>query len=96
MTTERRKPNPASPALTKPGIDGFPRTARDEAVLNGAVWHTFNDPDGKATLAWLKSITTDVVLDPSRTDAELRHQEGMRHLVKLIETRIQIAERTPS
>ncbi|WP_448191900.1 hypothetical protein [Azospirillum sp. sgz301742] len=75
------------------GLDGYLRAPQEEAELNSAVFHTFTTAPGEACLTWLRTVTVEAVLDPSRSDAELRHQEGMRHLVKLIEARLSATTR---
>ena len=53
---------------------------------------TFISPAGKAVLQYLRSITIESVAGPAISDAELRHREGMRFVVGLIETRIKGGE----
>ena len=62
-----------------------------EHRLNEAVSETFRTRAGQVTLAWLRTLAIETVVGPDRPDSELRHHEGMRHLVKLIETRIHFA-----
>ncbi len=49
---------------------------------------TFSNADGAAVLAHLRRITVERALHPNATDAELRHIEGQRALVHMIETLI--------
>jgi hypothetical protein len=44
-------------------------------------------------LKYLRSITIEAVTGPAASDAELRHLEGQRYLVGLIERRIKHAEK---
>lgn len=82
------RPTPQADRATVKGLDGYTRTPQREAEINSAVLHTFATAPGQECLRWLREITVETVLDPSQGDAVLRHQEGMRHLVKLIEARL--------
>ena len=53
----------------------------------------FSTPNGQAVRQYLKSITIDAVNGPNVTDAELRHLEGQRYIVGLIDRRIQHAHK---
>jgi hypothetical protein len=44
----------------------------------------FSDNDGEAVLAKLRAMTIDREVPPSVTDAELRHHEGARSVVRFI------------
>ncbi len=43
---------------------------------------------GRELLAYLRSITIELVGGPEITDAQLRHREGARYLVAVLETRM--------
>ena len=48
---------------------------------------------GQEFLKYLRSITIELVNGPAVSDGELRHVEGQRFLVGLIETRIKHAHK---
>lgn len=70
------------------GCDGWPRTPADEREINVTMAAVFAGEAGRKALAYLRSITIEAVAGPAVSDAELRHREGMRALVGIIETRI--------
>ena len=70
------------------GCDGWTRTVEQEADLNAVMAAAFGGEAGRTALAYLRSITIEVVGGPEITDAKLRHLEGMRALVAIIETRV--------
>lgn len=79
-------------ASTQPkllGPDGVVRRPEDEEKLNELAAATFRPKGAQAFLAYLRSITIEAVAGPNITDAELRHREGMRYLVGIIEQRVQ-------
>jgi hypothetical protein len=71
------------------GCDGHARTAAEERELDVTLAAVFAGAAGQKALAYLRSITIEAVCGPAVSDAELRHREGMRSLVGIIETRIQ-------
>lgn len=71
------------------GPDGITRRFEDEQKLNELAAATFRSKGGREFLAYLRSITIEAVAGPNITDAELRHREGMRYLVGIIEQRVQ-------
>lgn len=73
------------------GPDGFIRTIAQERRLNQLFEATFATPAGQEVLRHLRSITIEAVGGPNVTDAELRHREGQRFLVAIIEQRIKRA-----
>ena len=70
------------------GPDGIVRTPEEEGHLNELLAGVFSSGGGKDALAYLRSITIEAVGGPSITDSELRHREGMRYVVAIIEQRI--------
>lgn len=70
------------------GVDNFPRTKGDDEVISRNINSVFKTPNGSAVLKYLRSITIESVQGPNASDAELRHLEGQRYLVGLIERRI--------
>ena len=71
-------------ALPIPDMGAQGRPANDR--LAPAYAACFGTPEGQCVLAHLRSITRDRVLAPQASDAELRHVEGQRALVRHIET----------
>jgi hypothetical protein len=70
------------------GPDGIARDPRTEQQLNDTMLAVFGSPAGAEALAYLRSITIEMVGGPEITDAQLRHREGMRYLVGIIEARM--------
>jgi hypothetical protein len=70
------------------GCDGWQRSAAEDHEINVTMAAAFAGEAGRKALAYLRSITIEAVAGPAVTDAELRHREGMRALVGIIETRI--------
>ena len=71
------------------GIDGIQRTANQDKIISTTVAHLFETEMGKAVMEYLKSITVNRVHGPNITTEELRHHEGQRYIVGLLEARIQ-------
>ena len=69
------------------GLDNFTRKPDDEAQLNDLFQSVFKQPKGKQVLEYLKSITIEAVAGSEITDSALRHLEGQRYLVGLIQRR---------
>jgi len=83
-TTGVQKRLPPSPF----GIDGIARTPSAEQELNLLAASTFNTPGAQRLLDYLKSITINMVQGPGVTSDELRHIEGQRYIVGILEQRI--------
>jgi hypothetical protein len=75
------------------GIDGVQRSAQAERDLNRIAAQIFATPSGDLLLAWLKRITVNNVQGPAVTDAHLRHLEGQRYIVALVQQRIEHGKR---
>ena len=77
--------------MTKPfiSLDGFSRNKDADDRISMDMAALFATPSGQSTLKYLRSITIEAVNGPNVTDAELRHMEGQRYLVGLLERRIQ-------
>jgi len=71
------------------GTDGVTRLVEEERALNQAFVAHFNDERGQRILDYLRSITIDSVCGPAVDDGHLRHLEGQRFIVGVIEQRIQ-------
>lgn len=76
------------------GIDGLQRKADLDVQISQNVAQIFSSPTGKEVLRYLRSITIEMVHGPNVTTEELRHVEGQRYIVGLIEQRIAHAHRS--
>lgn len=70
-------------------IDGYQRQQKYDEQISHDIAALFVTPTGKSVLKYLRSITIEAVTGAAVSDAELRHLEGQRYLVGLIERRIQ-------
>lgn len=70
------------------GLDGIQRPLSDEQKLNKVFASLFTTPAGQEVLKYLRSVTIELVSGPAISDEELRHREGQRYLVGLIESRV--------
>ena len=70
------------------GVDGIQRPLQSDREISLNVAEVFGTPVGKQVLKYLRSITIEMVHGPQVSTEELRHQEGQRYLVGLIESRI--------
>lgn len=70
------------------GLDNFKRGSDEEENLNSAFSALFGTDIGLSVLQYLKSITIDSVGGPEISDNSLRHLEGQRYIVGLIQRRI--------
>lgn len=82
-----------SEATANLGIDGFKRSFESDLEISQVLAETFKTPSGEATLKYLKSITIDMIHGAATSSEELRHHEGQRFIVGLIQARIQHAAR---
>lgn len=76
------------------GIDGIQRTKERDVEISRNVATIFESPTGKEVLRYLRSITIEMVHGPNVVSEELRHHEGQRYIVGLIEQRIAHAHRS--
>jgi hypothetical protein len=76
------------------GIDGIQRTSEKDSEVSHNIAQIFESPVGKEVLRYLRSITIEMVNGPNVTTEELRHLEGQRYLVGLIEQRIAHSHRS--
>ena len=74
-------------------IDGYPRKKEDDERISMDVAALFSTPNGQAVRQYLKSITIEAVHGAAVTDEVLRHAEGQRYIVALIDRRINHANR---
>ncbi len=75
------------------GLDGYHRNKDLEKQINANVLSLFNTLTGAEVLKYLRSITIEAVHGANVTDAVLRHAEGQRYIVGLIERRMVQASR---
>ena len=73
------------PDVNHLGLDGFPRPKEEDDRISTNINSLFRTPNGKAVMQYLRSITIEAVSGANISDAELRHLEGQRYLVGLIE-----------
>ena len=76
------------------GIDGIQRHIDRDVEISKNIAHIFNSPTGKAVLQHLRSVTIEMVNGPNVSTEELRHIEGQRYIVGLLEQRISHAHRS--
>lgn len=74
-------------------LDGFRRDKSEDTKINLNIATLFNTDAGRSVLKYLRSITIEQVNGAGVSDAELRHMEGQRYIVGLIETRMQNAHK---
>ncbi len=76
------------------GLDGIQRSSDKDVQVSQNIAEIFNTPTGKEVLRYLRSITIEMVNGPNVTTEELRHIEGQRYVVGLIEQRIAHSHRS--
>ena len=74
--------------MNKLRLDGFARGDEEDKRVSLDIAALFVSPTGDSVLKYLRSITIEAVNGPNVTDAELRHMEGQRYIVGLLERRI--------
>jgi hypothetical protein len=70
------------------GPDGFGYSPARNRELDDLAVATFGRGAGREFLSYLRSITIEAVGGPEITNDQLRHREGARYLVGIIEQRI--------
>jgi|TARA_Y100000592_G_scaffold87170_1_gene141410 hypothetical protein len=70
------------------GVDGIQRPQEKDREISQNVGTLFGSATGQAVLKYLRSITIEMVNGPNVTTEELRHMEGQRYIVGLIENRM--------
>jgi len=78
------------------GIDGIQRSQSKDQEISENIASLFTTATGNAVLKYLRSITIEMVNGPNVTTEELRHMEGQRYIVGLIEHRISHAHKVKS
>ena len=76
------------------GMDGYQRKSETDIQISQNIAQVFESPTGKEVLKYLRSITIEMVHGPNVTTEELRHIEGQRYVVGLIEQRVSHAHRS--
>jgi hypothetical protein len=76
------------------GLDGYQRSKELDTQISQNVAEVFSSPSGKEVLRYLRSVTIEMVNGPNVSNEELRHLEGQRYIVGLIEQRIAHAHRS--
>jgi hypothetical protein len=76
------------------GIDGIQRKSELDTQISQNIAEIFKSATGKEVLKYLRSITIELVHGPNVSTEELRHLEGQRYIVGLIEQRINHAHRS--
>lgn len=76
------------------GIDGIQRNSEADLNISKNIAQIFSTPTGAEVLRYLRSITIEMVNGPNVSTEELRHIEGQRYLVGLLEQRINHAHRS--
>lgn len=78
------------------GVDGYQRSKEVDEQISQNVAQLFSSDTGKEVLRYLRAITIDLVHGPNVSTEELRHIEGQRFVIGLLETRINHAHRIKS
>lgn len=76
------------------GLDGIQRSSERDVQISQNISQIFESPTGKEVIRYLRSITIEMVNGPNVTTEELRHIEGQRYIVGLIEQRIAHSHRS--
>jgi|TARA_R110002020_G_scaffold441523_1_gene652413 hypothetical protein len=76
------------------GLDGIQRSSDKDVQISQNISQIFESPTGKEVLRYLRSVTIEMVNGPNVTTEELRHIEGQRYIVGLIEQRIAHSHRS--
>ena len=75
------------------GIDCINRRQDKDREISQNIATLFGSVTGQAVLRYLRSITIEMVHGPNVTTEELRHMEGQRYIVGLLENRINHAHK---
>lgn len=75
------------------GLDGIARSKAEEDKISLNIASVFSEPTGKEILKYLRSVTIEMVSGPNISTDELRHLEGQRYLVGLVERHMQRGHR---
>ena len=72
------------------GADGVVRPIDEERALNELFAAVFASNGAREALDYLRSVTINAIAGPDASDGQIRHMEGQRFAVALIERRIQL------
>lgn len=89
---QNSKNPPRKPLST--GVDGIERTSKADVTISLNIAELFSGDLGDSVLKYLRSITIERVNGPSVTTEALRHMEGQRYIVGLLENRIEHGHRS--
>tara|TARA_R100000734_G_C3207400_1_gene23883 strand:+ start:225 stop:488 length:264 start_codon:yes stop_codon:yes gene_type:complete len=78
------------------GLDGLAREKTEEYIISVNMAQVFSNPTGEEVLKYLRSVTIEMVGGSSISNDELRHLEGQRYIVGLIERHIARGHRNRS
>lgn len=76
------------------GVDGIQRKREADVNISKNIAEIFSTPTGAEVLRYLRSVTIEMVNGPNVSTEELRHIEGQRYIVGLLEQRINHAHRS--
>lgn len=74
-------------------LDGFTRTPQLDNKLSLDMAALFSSDLGREVLTYLRSITIESVNGPAVASDQLRHVEGQRYVVGIIQARIKHAHK---
>jgi hypothetical protein len=77
-------------------LDGYPREKIEDQNISLDFVSLFSSPSGAKVLKYLRSVTIEAVHGSAVTNDTLRHAEGQRYIVGLIERRIQHGHKVKS
>ena len=77
-------------------LDGYPREKAEDQNISLDFVSLFSSPSGAKVLKYLRSVTIEAVHGSAVTNDTLRHAEGQRYIVGLIERRIQHGHKVKS
>ena len=77
-------------------LDGYQRSRKTDETISLNIASLFSTELGNDVLKYLRSITIEAVNGAAVTDAELRHMEGQRYIVGLLESRIRHGQKVKS
>lgn len=77
-------------------LDGYQRSRKADETISLNIASLFSTELGNDVLKYLRSITIEAVNGAAVTDAELRHMEGQRYIVGLVESRIRHGQKVKS
>jgi len=75
------------------GVDGIQRPQNKDREISQNIATLLGSDTGQAVLKYLRSITIEMVHGPNVTTEELRHMEGQRYIVGLLESRMNHAHK---